>query len=186
MSELKLDLSQDATRRFLTEELLGRLDARQREDVARSLGQAGVPDSHHRNLGEVEETIDVLQVSDRVKNDMRAIYHILAQAEAQVHGVSLEETHFHEVGRGEGIKNTLGICLAIEALAPDRIVATSVQVGRGTVVCSHGELDIPAPATRAVLADDIPLCCERLEGEFCTPTSAAIIRYFVDDFIAGE
>ena len=76
------------------------------------------------------------------------------------------------------------VCLAVEALAPERIAATPVQVGSGTVTCAHGELHIPAPATAAILDSGIPVCAERLDGERCTPTSAALIKHFVDEFDA--
>ena len=69
-------------------------------------------------------------------------------------------------------------------LSGDRIAATPVQVGSGTVTCAHGELPIPAPATAAILDSGIPVCAERLDGERCTPTSAALIKHFVDEFDA--
>ena len=115
---------------------------------------------------------------------MRAVYRILAEAEASVHGCAVDETHFHEVGNGEAVRNVCAVCLAVEALAPERIAATPVQVGSGTVTCAHGELHIPAPATAAILAAGIPVCTERLDGERCTPTSAALIKHFVDEFDA--
>ena len=143
-----------------------------------------MPDGHHHDLGEVNATIDALDASERAKDDMRAVYRILAEAEATAHGCAVEETHFHEVGNGEALRNVLAICLAVEALAPDRIAATPVQVGSGTVTCAHGELPIPAPATAAILDSGIPVCAERLDGERCTPTSAALIKHFVDEFDA--
>ena len=177
-----LDLTQDATRRHIYQDLLGRLDKEAQAAVERRLESAGIPDKHHHDLGEVLDTIDALVVSDRVKDDMRDIYSILAEAEAQVHGCKVGETHFHEVGNAASIKDSLGICLAIEALDPERITATAVQTGSGTVQCAHGLLDIPAPATAAILATGVPVCGERGEGELCTPTSAAVIKHFVEEF----
>ena len=115
---------------------------------------------------------------------MRAVYRILAEAEAAAHGCTVEETHFHEVGNGEALRNVLAICLAVEALDPDEIAATRVQTGSGTVRCAHGELPIPAPATAAIIARGIPTCERKLEGERCTPTSAAVILHFVQRYDA--
>ena len=113
---------------------------------------------------------------------MRAIYDILANAEATVHGCPVEHTHFHEVGNGEAIRCVCEICLAIEMIDPESITATPVQTGSGTVVCAHGELPIPAPATKAILDQGIPTSAELSEGELCTPTSAAVIKHFVERF----
>ena len=113
---------------------------------------------------------------------MRGVYAILAEAEASVHGCSVEETHFHEVGNASGIRNALAICTAFYVLAPTRITATPVQTGQGTVQCAHGLMDIPAPATAAIL-EGIPRATPALEGELCTPTSAAIIKQYVQEFV---
>lgn len=182
MTVLHLDLSHDATRRSILADLRGRLSAEQRDELDASTAAAGVPDRHHHDIGEVDATIDFLNVSDRVKEDMRDIYSILANAEATVHGCPVEHTHFHEVGNGEAIRCVCEICLAIEMLDPERITATPVQTGSGTVVCAHGELPIPAPATAAILKQGIPTCEQLGEGELCTPTSAAVIKHFVDEY----
>lgn len=184
MTTLHLDLTRVATRRSLLADLRERLDDEARAALDAAVAAAGVPDKHHHDLGEVFDTIEALEVSDRVKNDMCAIYGILAQAEATAHGCTVEETHFHEVGNGEAVRNVCAVSLAIEALDPDLITASSVQTGSGKVQCAHGELDIPAPATAAILATGIPVCAEKLEGELCTPTSAALIKHFVDEFTA--
>lgn len=182
MSVLHLDLTENATRRSILADLRGRLSAQQQEQLDAATEAAGVPERHHHDIGEVNGTIDALAVSDRVKADLRAVYDILAHAEATVHGCPVEQTHFHEVGNGEAIRCVCAICLAIEMLDPERITATPVQTGSGTVVCAHGELPIPAPATKAILDQGIPTCEERGEGELCTPTSAAVIKHFVDGF----
>lgn len=182
MNTIHFDFTRIATRRAILGDLLARLPEERRSAVAERTAAAGVPATHHHDLGEVNATIDALAASERVKRDMRAIYRILAEAEATAHGCSVEETHFHEVGNGEAIENVFGICLSIEMLDPDEITATSVQTGSGTVRCAHGLLDIPAPATAAILARGIPVCSELLEGELCTPTSAAVIYHFVDRF----
>lgn len=182
MSVLHLDLTHDATRQHLLEDLRERLDDGRRVTLDAAIEGAGVPLRHHHDLGDVLSTIEHLAVSGRVKDDMRAIYDILARAEATVHGCAVNKTHFHEVGNGEAIRNVVAVCLAVETIDPDRIEATCVQVGSGTVVCAHGTLDIPAPATAAILATGIPVCATRFDGELCTPTSAALIKHLVDVF----
>ena len=99
-----------------------------------------------------------------------------------MHGCPVEHTHFHEVGNGEAIRCVCEICLAIEMIDPESIAATPIQTGSGTVVCAHGELPIPAPATKAILDQGIPTSAEFGEGELCTPTSAAVIKHFVERF----
>ena len=184
MPELFWDLRENATRAYLLQETLSHLGAAEREAVLTAAEASGISDRHHHDFGDVCAALDAAQVSERVRADAQAIYRILAEAEAQAHGCSVEETHFHEVGNGATIRMTLGICLAIERIAPSAIIATPVQVGSGTVDCAHGTLSIPAPATAAILSRGIPVWLEKGEGELCTPTSAAIICHFVDRFEA--
>lgn len=185
MNTLRWNLSENATRAQLLGDTLLQLPEGAREQLEQAAAAAGVPERHHHNIGEVLATIDTLAVSDRVKADLRAVYTILAEAEAAAHGCAVGETHFHEVGDGARIRNTLLLCLAIEQANPQRIVATPAQTGEGAVMCAHGELAIPAPATAAIIARGIPTAARKLPGERMTPTSAAIILHFVDEF-AGE
>lgn len=179
---LQLDLSHDATRQGIRDQLLALLDAPAGERIARTAERLASSGGHFHDLAAVEAAIDAAPVSARVKADARAIYLVLAQAEAQVHGCAVDETHFHEVGDAEAVANVLAVCLAMEALDPDEVVATPVQAGKGKVRCAHGLLDIPAPATAAILSRGIPVVAQRREGEWCTPTSAAIVLHFVDRF----
>lgn len=185
MNTLRWNLSENATRAQLLGDTLLQLPEGAREQLEQAAAAAGVPERHHHNIGEVLATIDTLAVNDRAKADLRAVYTILAEAEAAAHGCAVGETHFHEVGDGARIRNTLLLCLAIEQANPQRIVATPAQTGEGTVMCAHGELAIPAPATAAIIARGIPTATRKLPGERMTPTSAAIILHFVDEF-AGE
>ncbi len=178
------DLRQSATRATLLEQTLAVLPETDRAVVLQRTDAASVPSEHHHNLAAVLRTIDVLAVSDCVKEDMRALYGLLAEAEAEVHHTTVEKTHFHEVGNGDAVRGALGICLAIEAVDPQEIVATPIQTGQGSVQCAHGELSIPAPATAALIARGIPVCETTLDGELCTPTSAAIILHFVNRFVS--
>ena len=184
--QLYFDFTKDARR----SSILNQLKAKIRDEgwaVALSDAQAAhVPKKHHHGIVEVRETIANLTVTDKVRDDMSAIYEILAAAEAQVHGCEIDETHFHEVGNGEAIFNTLLICCAFSSVKVDYVMATPVQTGQGQIECAHGLMDIPAPATTAILATGIPVCEEKLDGELCTPTSAAIIKHFVQEFRTFE
>ena len=182
--QMYFDFTKDATRSSILSQLRAKVDDAAWAVITTDVAKAGVPKGHHHGIVEVRDTINSLRASQKTKDDMLAIYEILAAAEAQVHGCAVDETHFHEVGNGEAILNTLLICSAVNFLHPDFIVATPVQTGCGQVECAHGLMDIPAPATAAILATGIPTAEEKLEGELCTPTSAAIIKHFVQEFTA--
>ncbi len=180
--QLYFDFTKGARRADIMNQLREKIDDASWAAITTEAAKAGVPKGHHHGIVEVRRTIDALRVGRGVKEGMLAVYEILAQAEAQVHGCEVDETHFHEVGNGEAILNTLIICCAFNYLHPDFVVATPVQTGSGQVECAHGVMGIPAPATAAILATGIPTCEEKLEGELCTPTSAAIIKHFVNEF----
>ncbi|WP_251197507.1 nickel insertion protein [Anaerotardibacter muris] len=179
---IELDLTQSATRAKLLEELLVLMTPEQHERYDAILKAAAIPDQHHHSIADVNETIDNLAVDDKLKAQLRGVYAILAQAEATVHGCAVEETHFHEVGNASGIRNALAICTAFFVLDPDHVSSTPIQTGSGKVNCAHGIMDIPAPATAAIL-QGLPIASPLLEGELCTPTSAAIIKYYVQEFV---
>ncbi len=182
--QLYFDFTKGARRADILNQLREKLDDAAWATVTTDAAKAGVPKRHHHGIVEVRETIARLAVSQAVKDDLSAVYEILAQAEAQVHECEVDHTHFHEVGNGEALLNTLIICCAFGYLHPDFVMASPVQTGSGQIECAHGLMDVPAPATAAILATGIPTCEEKLEGELCTPTSAAIIKHFVQEFRA--
>ena len=183
MQELLLELHEDATRGSLVAQLEAAVGSDQARRCQEAAASAGVPERHHHDLADVLGTIEQLKVSARVKELMARVYGVLNAAEANVHGVPQDQAHFHEVGKGMTVREILGICTAFELLAPEHVSCSPVQVGSGTVECSHGTLDIPAPATAAIIeAYGIPVAATRLEGELCTPTSAAILAHFVDSY----
>ena len=180
--QMHFDFTKDARRSSIIAQLREKTGEEGWAVVTADAMTAGVPRRHHHGIVEVRETIRRLKVTDPVREHLAAVYEILATAEAQVHGCGVDDTHFHEVGDGEAILNTLLICSAFSYLNPSYVVATPVQVGKGQVECAHGLMSIPAPATAAILATGIPVCDEKLDGELCTPTSAAIIKHFVNEF----
>ena len=182
METIKLDLREDATRQGIRAQLFAMLDDQAIARIEDQVASLAASDGHCHGLPEVIETIGAQNLDAAVRDDAISVYRLLNGAEAHVHGCSPDETHFHEVGNHEAIANVLAICLAIHELGAPRIVATPVQTGCGKVQCAHGLLDIPAPATASILAQGIPVAEHKREGEWCTPTSAAIIKHFVDEF----
>ena len=136
---------------------------------------------HHASAADIEALIDGLAVSERVKADAKAVYALIADAESQVHGRPVREIHFHEVGTMDAVTDVISVCLLMEQIAPDQVIASPVHVGSGHVRCMHGILPVPAPAT-ALILKDIPTYGGQIRGELCTPTGAALLKHFVSGF----
>jgi uncharacterized protein (TIGR00299 family) protein len=137
----------------------------------------------HNNYHDIEHLIGHLNVSDIVKKNTLAVYKLIAEAESQVHGVPVDKIHFHEVGEMDALTDIVGVCMLIEELAPDTILASPVNTGSGHVHCAHGVLPVPAPATAHIL-QNIPMYNDQTQGELCTPTGAALLKHFVKEFSA--
>lgn len=135
----------------------------------------------HRGMKEIRRMVAGFALSEGLKQNILAVYDRIAAAEASVHGEPVEEIRFHELGSMEAIINVTSACLLVEMLSVDRIIASPVRVGYGSVQTAHGLLPVPAPAT-ARLLEGIPIYAGRVEGELCTPTGAALVRHFVRDF----
>ncbi|MCR5655829.1 MAG: nickel pincer cofactor biosynthesis protein LarC [Butyrivibrio sp.] len=132
---------------------------------------------HHTHLRDIEEIVSSLSIDDSIKEDVKNIYRLLAGAESKAHGVPVSEIHFHEVGKLDAIADITAVSMLIRELSPDNIVASPIHVGNGTVKCAHGILPVPAPAT-AFLLEGIPSYSGDINSELCTPTGAALIKYF--------
>lgn len=138
-------------------------------------------DHPHSSMEQLEHWIGHIQVSNGVKNNIRAVYNRIAQAESAVHGVSIQEIHFHEVGSLDALADVTAVCYLIEQLGNPTVYASPVHVGSGHVSCAHGILPVPAPATAEILKG-IPIYGGRILGELCTPTGAALLKQFVAEF----
>ena len=138
-------------------------------------------DHPHTGLDDVSHVLSRLDLPETVRNDAMAVYESIAEAESHVHGVSVKEIHFHEVGSLDAIADVVAVCLLMDAIAPEQVVASPVHVGSGQVRCAHGVLPVPAPAT-AYLLRGVPICGGEIRGELCTPTGAALLRHFVHRF----
>lgn len=136
---------------------------------------------HERHLSDVLEIINSLHVSDGVKKNACEIYRLIAESESEVHGRPVDLVHFHEVGALDAVADIVGACLLIEKISPEKIVSSPVRTGFGHTHCAHGDVPVPAPAT-ALLLRGIPIYAGDIEGEFTTPTGAAILKHFVSVF----
>jgi len=138
---------------------------------------------HHpqTNIQQIYAKIDALPAPEAVRRNTRAIYERIARAESQVHGRPMENIHLHELGSLDALADVLGVCLLMEELAPEKVLASPVHVGSGTVRCAHGLMPVPAPATELLL-HGIPMYNGQIQGELCTPTGAALLAHFVQDF----
>ena len=136
----------------------------------------------HTSLEDVSVLINAMDLSDKVKNDAINVYNLIANAESRVHGTSVKDIHFHEVGTIDAIVDVVSVCLLMDMISPDRIIASPINVGSGMVECAHGILPVPAPAT-AVLLEEVPMYTDDdINTELCTPTGAALIKYFVSEY----
>ena len=153
----------------------------EKEQSAPACGERGHHHHHHSSMHDIEHIISRLDVPESVKENAVAVYKVIAAAESEAHGRPVEEIHFHEVGAMDAVADVTGVCLAVAELAPERIVASAVNVGGGTVHCAHGILPVPAPATANILKG-IPSYGGRVKSELCTPTGAALLKTFVSEF----
>ncbi len=136
---------------------------------------------HHRHMFDIRQIVETLNLSDSVKAHVLAVYELIAQAEATVHGEPVEYIHFHELGTMDAVADISAVCMIIEELGVEHITATPVCTGFGSIQCAHGILPVPAPAT-ALLLEGIPSFAGDLEGELCTPTGTALVKHFANTY----
>ncbi len=135
----------------------------------------------HRTMYEIEDIIEEMNLPKDIKSDIREVYELLAEAESVAHGVPVDKIHFHEVGNMDAIADIAATCLLMHELSPDKIVVSPVNVGSGTVRTAHGILPVPAPATANLLQGIPSYESKTISSELCTPTGAALIKYFADE-----
>ena len=136
---------------------------------------------HHTHMSDIENIINGLNVSDKVKSDALAVYGIIADAESKAHGKPVTDIHFHEVGTMDAVADIVGVCVLIDLIGAERIVVSPLATGFGQVRCAHGILPVPAPATASII-EGIPSFGGDVEGELLTPTGAALLKHFADSF----
>lgn len=140
------------------------------------------PQHVHRTFADIRELINAAGgLTDRQKKIALEIFTAVARAEAAVHGMSMDDVHFHEVGAIDSIADIVCAAVGIDLLQVDQIIASSVPTGRGSVKIAHGICPIPTPGT-AELLKGIPLTSLPVDAELTTPTGAAILATLVDQF----
>ncbi|MDO5409805.1 MAG: nickel pincer cofactor biosynthesis protein LarC [Lachnospiraceae bacterium] len=135
----------------------------------------------HRHFSDIKKIVEESELADEVKNTALLIFKKVAEAEGKVHGIAMEEVHFHEVGAIDSIVDIVGAAICFHAAAPDKIYTSAVNVGQGVVKCAHGLMPVPAPATAEIsAASGIPLYSRYADGETATPTGMAILSTFAE------
>jgi len=137
--------------------------------------------SHGRSLSEILKIIAAVNISERAKQTANEIFLALATAEARVHDARIQDIHFHETGAADAIVDIVCAAVGAEALGVEELVCSPLNVGSGTVVCAHGTLPVPAPATLELLKD-APIYSGEIEKELVTPTGAAIVKVLASSF----
>ncbi len=141
-----------------------------------------VPHEHaHRHLRDIEKIINDSHLPENVRNRAVEIFTKLAEAEARVHGIDLQQVHFHEVGAMDAIVDVVGACVGFEMLEIERFACSKIHVGSGFIEMAHGKYPVPPPAV-AELLRNVPIYSTEIEGELITPTGAAIISTVCDEF----
>jgi uncharacterized protein (TIGR00299 family) protein len=139
------------------------------------------PGQVHRHLSHIVKTIEKASLAPRARRNAIAVFRRLGEAEAEVHQVSIEKVHFHEVGASDSIADIVGACVALDSLEVETVVCSPINVGSGTVKTEHGLLPVPAPAT-ALLLQKAPVYARGPAMELTTPTGAAIAATLSQSF----
>lgn len=145
----------------------------------------GQPHEHshhsHSSMHQIGHILEKLPIPQSVREHAISVYDLIARAESSAHGVPVSEIHFHEVGTMDAVADITAVCMLMEKLAPDEVIVSPIHVGSGQVMCAHGTLPVPAPATAHILRG-VPIYGGSIKGELCTPTGAALLRHFATQF----
>ncbi len=137
---------------------------------------------HHAGLQDIQAMISGLKgLPEAARSDALEVFGYLAEAESQVHGVPVDQIHFHEVGNLDAVADIVSVCWLMRSLAVEQVISSPIHVGSGQVRCAHGILPVPAPAT-ALLLQGMPMYGGQIRGELCTPTGAALLKKYVQGF----
>lgn len=135
----------------------------------------------HHSLADIQAMIGGFALPEAVRENAKGVYALIARAESGAHGVDVGEVHFHEVGALDAVMDVTGVCYLLHLLGAERVCASPVTVGSGTVRTAHGLLPVPAPATARLLTG-VPVTAGEIEAELCTPTGAALLRTFAESW----
>lgn len=137
----------------------------------------------HTSISEIYNIIDSFDIPQKVKENAKAVYKLIAEAESKVHGTTVADVHLHEVGAKDAIIDITAYCLLIDYLQIDKIVCSPIATGFGEVKTAHGIMPVPAPAT-AELLNTIPCFTGDIKSELTTPTGVALVKFFANEFSA--
>lgn len=155
-----------------------------RSGIAATKAKITLPEEHaHRHLHTIEKIINDSDLNETVKARAIKIFTIIAEAEAKVHGTSVEKIHFHEVGAMDAIIDIVGACVGFELLDIENFACSKIHTGSGFVKMAHGKFPVPPPAVAEILqSKNAPVYQTEIEGELITPTGAAIIAAVCESF----
>jgi len=136
----------------------------------------------HRNINDIKEIITDSSLGPNIKKTAVDTFMHIACAEAAVHGKSINEVHFHEVGATDSIVDIVGGAICYHKLEIEKVLAKPVELGGGFIKCAHGTMPVPAPATVEILKN-CPVTIGAVQHEATTPTGAAIIKTLVESFV---
>src|SRR5439155_20554378 len=137
----------------------------------------------HRHLKHIAESLAAAQIETDVRDRAGRVFRRLAEAEAEVHGQTVERVHFHEVGAADALVDVVGTVEGLKELGVERVFASPLRLGRGGVASEHGQIPVPAPAT-ALLLRGAPVEIPALDFELVTPTGAALLSTLVEEWVA--
>ena len=135
----------------------------------------------HRTAADIAAIVDASDLAQRVRDNAKRVFAVLAEAEGGVHEMDPSKVHFHEVGGIDAIVDVVGTCIALDLLGIERVVVAPVAVGHGITKSAHGRIPHPAPATVRLL-ESVPIKGLDTSVELTTPTGAAIVRALTDDY----
>ncbi len=146
----------------------------------------GGHEHHHRGYEDIVRIIDGSTLSESVRDRAKAMFLTLARAEAHVHGTTVEEVHFHEVGAVDSIVDIVGAAICLDLLGVERVYTSAVRTGSGgTVETQHGRMPVPAPATMEILRN-YPIALTDIPHELTTPTGATITATLSEGLLPGD
>ena len=143
--------------------------------------EAGAGTHRHRHLTGITKLVDRSALSEASKRRANTLFRRLAETEATIHQMPVEKVHLHEVGALDSIIDIVGGVFAFDWFGAARVVASPLNVGSGTVICEHGTLPVPAPATAALVAG-VPVYAAGPPAELLTPTGALLVTEFASEY----
>lgn len=146
-------------------------------------------EEHARHYGELVDIVMNTGLPPRVEHSALAVFELMGRAESKIHGESLDELHFHEVGQNDALADVIGSCFAMHEIGADAIYCLPINVGGGRVKAAHGSMPVPAPATLEILQQTGLSFYGSGKRELLTPTGAAILGHFarpIENFPKGK